>query len=137
MPIPQMSYASMKEDELERLAQVHEDARDFLKQKRKREKKRLFILLTVLMITGIFSYFEFFGKTNFSSSLIQELWVIPKQKPHDGNAVPMPFGGKTPLFVPDLNSAQDANQSAFIQPVSASTEVQDKTSDSSDSSSDI
>lgn len=138
MTVPQITYADMKEDELERLALVHEDARDFLREKKRREKKRLYLLLTVLLITGIFSYFECLGKTRFIGSFIQELWVMPEQKPHDGNAVPMHFGGKTPLFVPDLDSAAVINQSSLVQPASyAPSEAQEKKAGTSDSSSGV
>ena len=138
MKIPQIAYAALKEDELERLALVHEDARDFLKEKRNREKKRLYFLLVVLITTGFFFYLEFYGKTSFSRTFIQEFWLIPEQKPRDGNAVPMPFGGKTPLFVPDLNSAPAINPSSLAQPVSyAASEIQDKNAASRDSSSNI
>ena len=138
MRIPQITYASLKEDELERLALVHEDAREFLREKRNREKRRLYFFLGLLITTGIFFYLEFFGKTSFSRNFIQKLWVIPEQKPHDGNAVPMPFGGQTPLFVPDLNSAPAINPSSMTQPVSyAASETQDKNVASRDSSSNI
>lgn len=138
MQIPQITYASLKEDELERLALVHEDAREFLREKRNREKRRLYFFLGVLITAGIFFYLEFFGKTSVSKTFIQELWVIPEQKPHDGNAVPMPFGGKTPLFVPDLNSSPAINPSSMTQPVSyAASETQGRNVASRDSSSNI
>lgn len=136
MQIPQITYASMKEDELERLALVHEDAREFLREKRNREKKRLCLLLAILIFIGIFSYLEFFEKTSFFRSFIQKLWVIPEQKPHDGNAVPMVFVGKNPLFVPDLNSASVINPSSIVQPVSYTvSDLQHKKAVSSDASS--
>ncbi len=138
MTVSQMTYAEMKEDELERLALVHEDARDFLREKKRREKKRLYLLLVLLLVTCVISYYECSGKTRFFGSFIQEFWVVPEQKPHDGNAVPMHFGGKTPLFVPDLNSAALINQSSLVQPASyAAAEIQEKKAGASDSSSGV
>ena len=62
--------------------------------------------------------------------------MTPEQKPHDGNAVPMGFVGKTPLFVPDLNSSAVINSSTLVQPVSYTvSESGDKKTGSSDSSS--
>ena len=137
MQISQISYASMKEDELERLAEVHEDVREFLREKKKKEKRRLYFLLTVLGVTGIVFYFEFSNRTGIFRSFIQELWVVPEQKPHDGNAVPMPFGGKTPLFVPDLNSVAVTDPSPLVQQASYSdSAIQEKKSGALDSSSD-
>ena len=104
MPSSEMLILASKDDDLNRLREVHSDVRDYMENERRHSRYRFIFFISLLLILLIIILMDRSRASSFIDCFVEKFCssfvVEDKEMPQDGKMIPLPCGrGGNPLMI--------------------------------------
>lgn len=89
-----------KDEDLERLMEIHSDVKLSVQEERKKNKIRFCYVCVIILLFAVLGYFEYLKKTKLLHKIVS-FFVFSENQTRQENIIPMTINGRQLIVIPE------------------------------------